>query len=76
MTSRQDRTIEVARRLASLFRANQPARSVLLLGAGASFSSDMPIAAECVRRIARRVYADRIAPDHQWHVAAMIQFWC
>lgn len=45
--------------LASLIRASNPARPVLLLGAGASFSSGVPLAAESVRRIARRVFAER-----------------
>ncbi|MBI0537710.1 hypothetical protein D9599_19295 [Roseomonas sp. KE2513] len=52
---------EGARLLASLFRADQTARPVLLLGAGASFSSGVPTARECVSRIARRFYADRVA---------------
>ena len=63
--SRRGADFESVRRLASIFRSDQPARPVLLLGAGASFSSGIPMAAECVRRIARRVYADRVAPDHQ-----------
>ena len=33
---------------------------MLLLGAGASFSSGVPLAAESVRRIARRVYAEKV----------------
>lgn len=45
--------------LASLLRASNEARPVLLLGAGASFSSGVPLAAESVRRIARRVFAER-----------------
>jgi hypothetical protein len=45
--------------LASLLRASNQARPVLLLGAGASFSSGVPLAAESVRRIARRVFAER-----------------
>src|ERR1700677_3866106 len=53
---------ETIRLLASLFRATQPARPVMLLGAGASFSSGIPVAAECVKRIGRRVYAERVAP--------------
>jgi hypothetical protein len=65
VTSRKPTDIDGVRRLASMFRSDQPARPVLLLGAGASFSSGIPMAAECVRRIARRVYADRVAPDHQ-----------
>jgi hypothetical protein len=46
--------------LASLFRADNEARPVFLLGAGASFSSGVPLAADAVKRIARRVYAERI----------------
>jgi hypothetical protein len=53
---------ETIRFLAALFRATQPARPVLLLGAGASFSSGIPLAAECVKRIGRRFYAERVAP--------------
>jgi len=46
--------------LASLMRASSIARPVFLLGAGASFSSGVPLAAESVRRIARRVFAERV----------------
>lgn len=46
--------------LASLMRAAMEARPVFLLGAGASFSSGVPLAAESVRRIARRVFAERV----------------
>ena len=53
---------ESIRLLASLFRATQQARPVMLLGAGASFSSGIPLADECVKRIGRRVYAERVAP--------------
>src|SRR2546430_1028671 len=45
--------------LASLMRDCSEARPVFLLGAGASFSSGVPLAAESVRRIARRVFAER-----------------
>jgi hypothetical protein len=37
-----------------------PARPVFLLGAGASFSSGVTLADEAVRRLAKRVYADRV----------------
>ena len=48
------------RLLASLFRPEQnDARPTILLGAGASFSSGIPMAGESVRRIAKRVYAER-----------------
>ena len=46
--------------LASLLRAANEARAILLLGAGASFSSGVPLAAESVRRIARRVFAEKV----------------
>ena len=46
--------------LTSILRADCDARPVLLLGAGASFSSGVPLAAECVRRIGRRVFAERV----------------
>ncbi|MES1242758.1 MAG: SIR2 family protein [Acidobacteriota bacterium] len=46
--------------IASLLRATNEARPVFLLGAGASFSSGVPLAAESVRRIARRVFAEKI----------------
>jgi SIR2-like domain len=46
--------------LTSILRADRDARPVLLLGAGASFSSGIPVAAECVRRISRRVFAERV----------------
>lgn len=39
--------------LAALFRSDQPTRPVVLLGAGASFSSGVPTAAELVEQIAR-----------------------
>jgi hypothetical protein len=48
------------RTLALLFRASNEARPILLLGAGASFSSGVPVAAESVRRLARRVYAEMV----------------
>jgi hypothetical protein len=44
--------------LAAKLRAQNDARPVLLLGAGASFSSGVPTATECVRRIAKRYYAE------------------
>lgn len=46
--------------LTSILRADCDARPVLFLGAGASFSSGVPLAAECVRRIGRRVFAERV----------------
>ena len=60
---------ETVRILTSLLRASNEARPVLLLGAGASFSSGVPLAAECVKRLAKRVYAEKvkggeITPEH------------
>lgn len=48
--------------LASILRADNEARPVFLLGAGASFSSQVPLAEQCVKLLARRVYAERQAP--------------
>jgi len=45
--------------LSAILRADNEARPVLLLGAGASFSSQIPMAEQCVKLLARRVYADR-----------------
>lgn len=45
--------------LSAILRADNEARPVLLLGAGASFSSKIPMAEQCVKLLARRVYADR-----------------
>lgn len=45
--------------LASILRTENDARPVFLLGAGASFSSGVPLAEQCVKLIARRVYAER-----------------
>jgi hypothetical protein len=33
---------------------------VFLLGSGASFSSGVPLAAEAVKRLAKRIFADKI----------------
>lgn len=46
--------------IASLFRASNEARPILLLGAGASFSSGVPLAAQSVQRLARRIYAEKV----------------
>lgn len=51
---------ESTKLLASILRAANAVRPVLLLGAGASFSSGVPLAAEGVRRLAKRVFADRV----------------
>lgn len=45
--------------LSTILRAENEARPILLLGAGASFSSQVPMAEQCVKLLARRVYADR-----------------
>lgn len=42
--------------LASIFRASNEVRPVVLLGAGASFRSGVPLAAESVKRIAKAAY--------------------
>lgn len=51
---------ETVRNLVRIFRATNSARPVLLLGAGASFSSGVPAAAESVKRLAKRVYAEQV----------------
>ena len=52
------------RRLASLFRSDQPTRPVLLLGAGASYRSGIPLAETLVKNIARLRYAiDRFGSE-------------
>lgn len=51
---------ESTKLLASLLRATNAVRPVFLLGAGASFSSGVPLAAEGVRRLAKRVFADKV----------------
>src|SRR5260370_13447912 len=45
---------------ASILSPNNEARPTILLGAGASFSSGVPLADESVKRIARRYYAERV----------------
>ncbi|MGA0532582.1 SIR2 family protein [Hansschlegelia sp. KR7-227] len=46
--------------LCSLLQPSNDARPTLLLGAGASFSSGVPLAAESVKRLAKTAYADRV----------------
>jgi len=46
--------------LAPLLRASDAPRPVLLLGAGASFRSGVPTAAEAVKQISRLVYSQRV----------------
>src|SRR6266481_5316648 len=45
--------------LVPLMRASDDPRPILLVGAGASFRSGVPTAAEAVKHIARLVYAER-----------------
>ena len=51
---------DTVRELVSLLKPHNEARPTLLLGAGASFSSGVPLADESVKRIARRYYAERV----------------
>lgn len=56
----QTRSQEHARsvaRLASLFEITERARTVFLLGAGASYRSGVPLATNATHRIAREAYA-------------------
>src|ERR1700704_2490079 len=46
--------------LASILSPNNEARPTILLGAGASFSSGVPLADEAVKRIAKRVFSERV----------------
>jgi hypothetical protein len=46
--------------LCSLHKPDNDARPTFLLGAGASFSSGIPLAAESVKRLAKQAYADQI----------------
>jgi len=48
---------DIVKNLAYLFRASNKARPALLLGAGASFRSGIPLADEAVRRIVQSAYA-------------------
>ena len=52
---------DTVRELASILNPQNEARPTVLLGAGASFSSGVPLADESVKRIARRYYAERVA---------------
>ncbi len=53
--------VDTVRELASILNPQNEARPTVLLGAGASFSSGVPLAGESVKRIARRYYAERIS---------------
>jgi hypothetical protein len=46
--------------LCSLLKPDNDARPTFLFGAGASFSSGIPLAVESVRRLAKQAYADRV----------------
>jgi hypothetical protein len=46
--------------LSSLLQPDNDARPTFLFGAGASFSSGIPLAAESVRRLAKQAYCDRV----------------
>jgi hypothetical protein len=46
--------------LCSLLKPDNDPRPTFLFGAGASFSSGIPLAAESVRRLAKQAYADRV----------------
>ena len=46
--------------LCSLLKPANDARPTFLFGAGASFSSGIPLAAESVKRLAKQAYADRV----------------
>jgi SIR2-like protein len=52
---------DTVRELASILNPQNEARPTVLLGAGASFSSGVPLADESVKRIARRYYAERVS---------------
>ena len=52
---------DTVRELASILNPQNEARPTVLLGAGASFSSGVPLADESVKRIGRRYYAERIS---------------
>src|SRR5260370_7580864 len=51
---------DTVRELIAVLNPQNEARPTVLLGAGASFSSGVPLADESVKCIARRYYAERI----------------
>jgi hypothetical protein len=51
---------DTVRESVSILNPQNEARPTLLLGAGASFSSGVPLADESVKRISRRYYAERV----------------
>ncbi|MGD1213077.1 MAG: SIR2 family protein [Candidatus Acidiferrales bacterium] len=75
---------ESVRELVSILTPQNEARPTVLLGAGASFSSGVPVAEESVKRVARRVYAERVLggkvlPEHvktsEWRAWLTDQPW-
>ncbi|MGP3710343.1 SIR2 family protein [Brucella sp. RRSP16] len=52
--------IEAVRALGQILRPSDDPPPLLLLGAGASFRSGVPMAAESVKQIARRVYSEQV----------------
>jgi hypothetical protein len=70
--------------LAAVLRANNEVRPVILLGAGASFRSGVPLAAEAVKRIAKAAFirhelGGRVHPSQvkysQWMTWLSSQVW-
>ena len=57
--------LDAVTELAPLFRADREVRPVLLLGAGASYRSGVPLAAEAIGRITRAVLRHQWGPDAQ-----------
>jgi hypothetical protein len=59
-------TLKTIQELVYYFQPERDVRPILLLGAGASFRSGVPVAAEMVRQIARFSYAikEGLSPDH------------
>ena len=51
---------DTVRELIAVLNPQNEARPTILLGAGPSFSSGVPLADESVKRIARRYYAERV----------------
>ena len=54
---------DTVRELALILNPRNEARPTILLGAGASFSSGVPLAEESTKRIARLYYAERVVGD-------------
>ena len=64
-----------AKILASLFRLTNEVRPVLLLGAGASFRSGIPLAAEAVKRIAKAAYTKNVLGGRVHPVQVKLTEW-